>query len=191
MVHDPAAPTAALDRCVHDTRNAMAALTCAAKTLATADIHDPRVGQASAAVVRETHELVGQVRELIVFALHGAGTPAGALAVSDDARLLASMGGFLSGSGYQIRLAGSNEEGFRSLLQHLPQLTLIDVGTSRGHALSLARRARTAGFEGRMIAIWGSDRPALPAPRGGLTGFDAVLERSFDLPGLRAAVARD
>jgi CheY-like chemotaxis protein len=184
------APTR-LDRCVHDARNALAAISAATEVLERADSQRDTLHKAGAVIARQAHELTDRIAELMTHARHGTEETERALVVSDDARLLARLGGLLSHAGYRIDLAVSTVAGYEMLIREQPDFAVIDLRTSAGQARTLAHLARGAGFEGRLIAI--EDAVAtrgLPASSNA-AGFDAVLARSFELQVLRAAIPFD
>ncbi len=178
-----------LRRCVHDARNALAAISSAGEVLARVGLPHAVLHEASVVMTRQIHQLTDRMDQLVVHAQRAAGEPGRALAVSDDARLLALMGGLLSDAGYKVDLAASGDGGYTALMKRAPEIAVVDVRTSAGTALSLGRRARDAGFEGRMVAVWGSPLAQAQQDKGGIAGFDAVLARSFEPAALRAAIA--
>jgi CheY-like chemotaxis protein len=184
-----------LNRCMHDVRNALAAISSASEVLARVELPHAVLRDAGIVVGRQVRHLTARMAELMVHAQRGAGNAGRALAVSDDAGLLAVLGGLLSDAGYRVELAASSDSGYAALTQRAPEIAVIDVRTSTGTAFTLGQRARGAGFEGRMVAVDGSppaqDRPD-PQERGdksAIAGFDAVLERSFEAAALHAAIA--
>jgi len=181
-----------LDRCVHDARNALAAISSASEVLARVELPHAVLREAGVVVGRQVRQLSAHMAELVVHAQRGAGNVGRALAVSDDAGLLAVLGGLLWDAGYRVELAASSDSGYAALVQRAPEIAVIDVRTSTGTALSLGQRARGAGFEGRMVAL--EDSPSAQEQRGsqdsgGIAGFDAVLARSFEPAALQAAIA--
>jgi CheY-like chemotaxis protein len=180
-----------LNRCVHDARNALAAISSASEVLARVELPQAVLREAGVVVARQVRHLSARMSELVAHAQRGAGDAGRALAVSDDAGLLAVMGGLLSDAGYKVDLAASSDSGYNVLVKRAPEIAVVDVRTSTGAALLLGRRARGAGFEGRMVAVWGSSLaqdPQEPQDQGGIAGFDAVLARSFEPAALRAAI---
>ncbi|MGF6347580.1 hypothetical protein [Variovorax sp. W2I14] len=184
------APTR-LDRCAHDARNALAAISAATEVLARDDAPPAVLHKAGAVVARQAHELAERIGELMTQARHGTAESERALVVSDDMHLLARLAGLLSHAGYRIDLAVNTVTGYEALVREQPDFAVIDLRTSAGEARSLGRLARGAGFDGRLIAI--EDAVAtrgLPATSSA-AGFDAVLARSFELKVLRAAIPFD
>jgi len=177
-----------LNRCVHDARNALAAISSASEVLTRVELPQAVLREAGAVVSRQARQLSARMSELVAHAQRGAGTANHALAVSDDARLLVLLAGLLADAGYQVDLAASSDSGFSALMKRPPEIAVIDVRTSTGTALSLARRARGAGFEGRMVAVWSSPLAQDQQDKGGIAGFDAVLARTFEPAALHAAI---
>jgi len=181
-----------LNRCVHDARNALAAISSASEVLARVELPQAVLRDAGIVVGRQVRHLSAHMSELVVHAQRGAGNAGRALAVSDDAGLLAVLGGLLSDAGYRVELAASSDGGYAVLMQRAPEIAVIDVRTSTGTALSLGQRARGAGFKGRMVAVEDSSlahEQRVPQDVCGIAGFDTVLERSFEPAALRAAIA--
>jgi len=178
-----------LSRCVHDARNALAAISSASEVLARVELPHAVLHEAADVVSRQVRHLSARMSELVEHAQRAAGEPGRALVVSDDARLLAVLGGLLSDAGYKVDLAASSDGGYNALMKRAPGIAVVDVRTSTGTALSMARRARQAGFEGRMVAVWGSSLAQEQQDKGGIAGFDAVLARTFEPAALRAAIA--
>lgn len=178
-----------LSRCVHEARNALAAISSASEVLAHVELPQAVLQEAAFVVARQVRQLSARMSELVVHAQRAGGDPGRALAVSDDARLLAALGGLLSDAGYKVDLAASSGGGYDALMRRVPEIAVVDVRTSSGTALSIGRRARDAGFEGRMVAVWGSSLAQDQQDKGGIAGFDAVLTRSFEPAALRAAIA--
>jgi CheY-like chemotaxis protein len=181
-----------LNRCVHDARNALAAISSASEVLAHVGLPHAVLHDAGIVVGRQVRQLAVHMTELVAHAQRGAGNAGRALAVSDDAGLLAVLGGLLWDAGYRVELAATSDSGYAVLMQRTPEIAVIDVRTSTGTALSLGQRARGAGFEGRMVAV--EDSPLAQEQRGsqdggGIAGFDAVLARSFEPAALQAAIA--
>lgn len=184
-------PAARLDRCVHDARNALAAISAATEVLQRADSPPPVLHKAGAVVARQARELAERLSELMTHALQGTAQSERALVVSDDMQLLARLAGLLSHAGYRIDLAVNTIAGYEMLLREQPDFAVIDLRTSAGEARSLARLARAAGFDGRLIAIEDSVATRGLPPTSSAAGFDAVLARSFELTLLRAAIPSD
>jgi CheY-like chemotaxis protein len=184
------APTR-LDNCVHDARNALAAISAATEVLERSDAPPPVLHKAGAVVARQARELAQRMGELMTHARHGSAQSERALVVSDDIHLLARIAGLLSHAGYQIDLAVSTVSGYEMLLREQPDFAVIDLRTSAGEARSLARLARGAGFDGRLIAIEDAVSTRGLPPTSSAAGFDAVLARAFELKVLHAAIPLD
>jgi CheY-like chemotaxis protein len=178
-----------LSRCVHDARNALAAISSASEVLARVELPHDVLHEAAVVVSRQVRQLSARMSELVVHAQRAAGEPGRALVVSDDARLLAVLSGLLSDAGYKVDLAASSDGGYNVLMKRAPEIAVVDMRTSTGSGLAMGRRARDAGFEGRMVAVWGSPLAQDQQDKGGIAGFDAVLARTFEPAALRAAIA--
>jgi len=177
-----------LKRCVHDARNALAAISSASEILARVELPQAVLREAGVVVARQSRQLSARMSELVDHAQRGTHPSGRALAVSDDAGLLAVLGVLLSDAGYKVDLAASSDGGYNALMKRAPEIAVVDVRTSTGTALSLAKRARGAGFEGRMVAVWGSPLAQDQQDKGGIAGFDAVLARTFEPAALHAAI---
>jgi len=183
-----------LNRCMHDARNALAAISSASEVLARVELPHAVLRDAGIVVARQVLQLTARMTELMAHAQRGAGNAGLALAVSDDAGLLAMLGGLLSDAGYRVELAATSEGGYLALMKRVPEIAVIDVRTSTGTALALGQRARGAGFEGRMVAVEDSppaadqSGPQAHEDKGAIAGFDAVLARTFEPAALHAAI---
>lgn len=180
-----------LDRCVHDARNALAAISAATEVLEREGSSPAILHKAGAVVARQARELSEHVGELMTQARQGSAEAERALVVSDDMHLLARLTGLLSHAGYRIDLAVSTVAGYEALVREQPDFAVIDLRTSAGEARSLAGLARGAGFDGRLIAIEDTVGIRGLPPTSTAAGFDAVLARSFELRVLRAAMPCD
>ncbi|KQW54342.1 response regulator transcription factor [Variovorax sp. Root411] len=190
MNQDPAhAPSTDIDHCVHEVRNALAAIASASEVLARIEPPHELAREAGMVVQRQAHQLSCRIGELIAHAQR-AGPSHRVLAVSDDAHLLATLGGMLAAQGCRVDFAASSEEGLRALLPREHEAAVIDVRTSKGKGLGLGHRARSAGFEGRMVAVWSAHLPDRQQHGEGVAGFDAVLTRAFESAALRATLAQ-
>lgn len=172
---------------MHDARNALAALSAASELLERDASTNAVLHEAGAVVARQAHALTEFMGELMAHARQGSAQAGRALVVSDDMRLLARLAGLLSHAGYRIDLALSTVAGYEALVRDRPDVAVIDLRTSAGEARSLARLARGAGFDRRLIAIEAANAPRCESP-GEADGFDAVLARLFDPKALRAAL---
>ncbi|MDM0009525.1 hypothetical protein QTI51_32490 [Variovorax sp. J22G73] len=177
-----------LDHCIHSARNALAALSTASELLERDASTKAVLHEAGAVVARQAHALTEFMGELMAHARQGSAQTGRALVVSDDLCLLARLVGLLSHAGYRIDLALSTVAGYEALVRERPDVAVIDLRTSAGEARSLARLARGAGFDRRLIAVEAANAPRREC-LGEANGFDAVLERLFDPKALRAAVA--
>jgi CheY-like chemotaxis protein len=180
-------PSDALGRCVHDARNALAAISSAGEVLARVEPPHELIREAGVVVQRQARHLSTRIAEILAMVQHG-GEPQRLLAVSDDARLLAMLGGVLGAREWRIDFCASSEDGLRALHQREHACALVDVRTSRGGGLGLAQRARHEGFRGRLVAVWGSRLPHQHQQEDGVAGFDTLLARNFEPAALRAAL---
>ena len=176
-------------QCVHDVRNALAAISSASEVLTRVDPPDELIREAGVVVQRQTRNLSRRLTELLDL-VQRVDEPGRALAVSDDARLLAVLGGMLAACGYKVEFCAGTEEGLRALQRRPYAIAVVDVRTSHGAGLGLGQRARSAGFDGRMVAVWGSQLPHQHTHEEGVARFDAVLPRHFEPPALRAALGQ-
>lgn len=119
------APTR-LDRCAHDARNALAAISAATEVLARDDAPPAVLHKAGAVVARQAHELAERIGELMTHARHGTAESERALVVSDDMHLLARLAGLLSHAGYRIDLAVNTVTGYEALVREQPDFAVID-----------------------------------------------------------------
>lgn len=179
-----------LDHCMHDARDALAALSTAGEVLERATSTAAVRHEAGAVVARQAHELIECMGELMTHARQGSAQAGRALVVSDDMHLLARLAGLLSHAGYRIDLALSAVAGYEALAREQPDVVAVDLRTSAGEARSLARLARGAGFTAWLIAIEAAVAPRGAAPCGA-HGFDVVLARAFDIKALRVAVGAE
>lgn len=179
-----------LDHCMHDARNALAALSTAGELLERATSTAAVRHEACAVIARQAHELTECVGELMTHARQGSAQTGRALVVSDDMQLLARLAGLLSHAGYRIDLALSAVAGYEALAREQPDVVAIDLRTSAGEVRSLARLARGTGSRAWLIAI-----EAAFAPRGttpcAAHGFNVVLARSFEIKALLVAVGAE
>ena len=191
LIHMPRSlieDTRDLKRCVHDARNALAAISSASEILARVELPQAVLREAGVVVARQSRQLSARMSELVAHAQRGSHASGRALVVSDDAGLLAVLGVLLSDAGYKVDLAASCEGGYHALMKRAPEIAVVAGRASAGPARRRARRARGAGFEGRMVAVWGSPLAKDQQDKGGIAGFDAVLARSFEPAALHAAI---
>lgn len=181
------APCVELNCCVHEVREALAAITWASEVLARIEPPHELALEACAVVRRQASHLSRLIAELMAH-VQQARDPVRVLAVSDDAHLLATLGGMLAAQDCHVDLAASGEDALRVLMPRRHDVALIDVRTSRSPGVGLAHRARDMGFDGRLVALWdaGSEhcQPAQAA-----AGFDLVLTCAIEAAALRAAIA--
>jgi len=96
----------------------------------------------------------------------------------------------LAACDYKVDFCAGSEEGLLTLQRGRHALAVVDVRTSRGGGLGFGQRARSAGFDGRMVAVWGSQLPHQHPHEEGVARFDAVLPRHFEPLALRAALGQ-
>jgi CheY-like chemotaxis protein len=174
-------------RCVHDARNALAAISSAGEVLSRVEAPHELVREAGVVVQRQARQLSARIAEMLGM-LQPAGEPCRVFVVSDDARLLVMAGRMLTSSDCTVDFCANVEEGLNAMQQGQHSIGVVDVRTSRGNGLGLAERARRSGFNGRIVAVWGSQLPRHHQVEDGLAGFDAVLTRNFDPSALRSAL---
>lgn len=176
-----------LDHCVHEARNALAAMATASELLARLAPSHPLANEASLVVQRQGRQLSERLSDLVVHVRSSHGRFR-VLAISDDAHLLAALGRMLTAHDCRTDFAASSEDGLHALTTRRHQLALVDVRTSNGAGLAVARRARDAGFEGRLFAIWSARLPHQRAQEEGIAGFDLLLSRSVETGAFKAAL---
>ncbi|MEZ2298486.1 hypothetical protein [Variovorax sp. RCC_210] len=181
------AATDPVRRCVHEARNALAAISSAGEVLSRAEPPHELVREAGVVVQRQAHQLSARIAEILGM-LQPAAEPCRVLVVSDDARLLVRAGRVLASSDCMVDFCANVEEGLSAMQQGQHRIGVVDVRTSRGNGLGLAQRARRSGFNGRIVAVWGSQLSRHHQVEDGLAGFDAVLTRNFDPSALRGAL---
>jgi CheY-like chemotaxis protein len=190
MVHSLPSDLAAAEsmrQCVHDARNALAAISSAGEVLSRVEQPHALAREAGVVVQRQARHLSARIAELLGM-LQPADAPCRVLLVSDDARLLVIAGRMLETSGCTVDFCANSEEALAAMQHRKHSIVVVDVRTSRGNGLGLAQRARSSGFDGRIVAVWGSQLPSHHQVEDGLAGFDAVLTRNFDPASLQTAL---
>jgi DNA-binding response OmpR family regulator len=104
--------------------------------------------------------------------------------------VLAALRSKLEMDGHAVSTAADGLEGLAQLLKLRPEVSIVDIGLPGLTGFELARRARAAGYGGRMIAVSGygqarDEREALMA------GFDAYLVKPVDRNQLRASLSAE
>jgi len=110
------------------------------------------------------------------------------LVVEDNDDVLAALRSKLEMDGHTVATAMDGVEGLERLLTLKPEVSIVDIGLPGLTGFELARRARAAGYAGRMIAISGYGQE--PTAREALmAGFDAYLVKPVDRNQLRASLS--
>lgn len=80
--------------------------------------------------------------------------------VEDNRDVLEGLSATLRLEGHSVWSAADGSAGLRLILEREPELAIVDVGLPGLTGYELAKRARAAGFQGRMIALsgYGQDR---------------------------------
>jgi signal transduction histidine kinase len=112
------------------------------------------------------------------------------LVIEDNVDVLAALRSKLEMDGHAVSTAADGLEGLAQLLKLRPEVSIVDIGLPGLTGFELARRARAAGYGGRMIAVSGygqarDEREALMA------GFDAYLVKPVDRNQLRASLSAE
>lgn len=116
-----------------------------------------------------------------------AAMPSRVLLVDDHADLREAVGALLTHAGHTVLGAADGAAGLALLLAEWPEVAVVDIGMPGMDGLTLARRARAAGYAGRLVAVSGYGRPrALQAARQ--AGFDAYLVKPVGGEALRRAM---
>ena len=185
----------------HELRNPLGAIVGAAEVLHSGAGGPALARRAVAIVQRQTHRLTELLDRLLDAAQAGDGGPAPArhppddgargttprrvLLVDDHADLREATAALLAHVGHAVLSAADGAAGLALLLAEWPEVAVVDIGMPGMDGLTLARRARAAGYAGRLVAVSGYGRPrALQAARQ--AGFDAYLVKPLD----GAALAR-
>src|SRR5918992_1351508 len=93
---------------------------------------------------------------------------------ADDARN--SLRIALEMAGHEVHTASDGASGLRALLELRPEVALIDIGLPQLDGYELARRARSAGVNARLIALTGYGLPDDKA-QAATAGFDMHLTK--------------
>ncbi|GHC84472.1 hypothetical protein GCM10007320_28920 [Pseudorhodoferax aquiterrae] len=185
----------------HELRNPLGAIAGAAEVLRSGAGGPVLARRAVAIVQRQTQQLTELLDRLLDSAQAADGGPAPArhppgdgagsdaprrvLLVDDHADLREATAALLAHAGHTVRSAADGAAGLALLLAEWPEVAVVDIGMPGMDGLTLARRARAAGYAGRLVAVSGYGRPrALQAARQ--AGFDAYLVKPLD----GAALAR-
>ena len=144
-----------LKRCVHDARNALAAISSASEILARVELPQAVLREAGVVVARQARQLSARMSELVVHAQRGSHASGRALVVSDDAGLLAVLGVLLSDAGYKVDLAASSDGGYLALMKRSPEIAVVAGRPAPRTARARAPPPRGARIGGRRGARWG------------------------------------
>jgi signal transduction histidine kinase/ActR/RegA family two-component response regulator len=107
--------------------------------------------------------------------------------VDDQEDVCQAVAAMLAVDGHDVTTAADGHAGLALLLDHWPDVALIDIGLPGLDGLELARRARRQGYAGRMIAISGYGR-ASAVHEARRAGFDAYLVKPVTRRQLLAAM---
>ena len=77
------------------------------------------------------------------------------LVVEDNADALTALRSMLELDGHRVAAAEDGEAGLNSLLSERPDVAVVDIGLPILDGYALAKRARAAGYPGRLIALSG------------------------------------
>lgn len=179
----------------HELRNPLGAIAGAAEVLHSGAGGPALARRAVAIVQRQTQRLTELLDRLLDSAQAADGGPAPArhppgggarsdaprrvLLVDDHADLREATAALLAHAGHAVLSAADGVAGLALLLAEWPEVAVVDIGMPGMDGLTLARRARAAGYAGRLVAVSGYGRPrALQAARQ--AGFDAYLVKPLD-----------
>jgi signal transduction histidine kinase len=121
--------------------------------------------------------------------------PAGAhlrrvLVVEDNVDARQTLEALLSAAGYEVLVAGDGDDGLAQILEHRPDLAIIDIGLPGLDGFEVARRARSAlgGAAPRLAALTGYS--SLAVRRAALdAGFDLHLVKPMSMAALAEVLA--
>lgn len=110
--------------------------------------------------------------------------PRSVLLVEDNDDALQALLAVLELDGHQVDTEADGQAGLDRLLATRPEIAVIDLGLPKLTGFELARRARAAGYAGRLVALSGygmetNTRQAMQS------GFDAHLTKPVDFDRLR------
>ena len=110
--------------------------------------------------------------------------------VDDNPDALASMRSMLELAGHRVSTAADGHAGLALVLDEQPDIALVDIGLPGIDGYEIARRCRSAGYRGRMIALSGYGL-AHDLKRSASEGFDAHLVKPVDPDRLMALLHQD
>ncbi|RCW72487.1 PAS domain-containing hybrid sensor histidine kinase/response regulator [Pseudorhodoferax soli] len=191
----------------HELRNPLGAIAGAAEVLHSG-AGGPQLARRAVAIVQRQTQRLTELLDRLLDSAHAAdgGTapvrrqpgdqasaaprdtaPRRVLLVDDHADLREATGALLAHAGHTVLSAGDGAAGLALLLAEWPDAAVVDIGMPGMDGLTLARRARAAGYPGRLVAISGYGRPrALEAARQ--AGFDAYVVKPVSGEALRRAM---
>nr|WP_145546999.1 response regulator [Variovorax boronicumulans] len=187
----------------HELRNPLGAIAGAAEVLHSG-AGGPALAQRAVAIVQRQTRRLTELLDRLLDSAPGAdggpapagrtpgdgardGTPRRVLLVEDHADLREATAALLAHAGHAVLSAADGAAGLALLLAEWPDVALVDLGMPGMDGLTLARRARAAGYAGRLVAVSGYGRPrALQSARQ--AGFDAYLVKPLEGASLRRAM---
>ena len=105
---------------------------------------------------------------------------------AEDARRTLHL--LLEAEGHLVCTASDGESGLRAILERSPDVAIVDIGLPGLDGYEVARRARSAGVEARLIALTGYGLPE-DKRRASSAGFDVHLTKPAPVAELLKAVA--
>lgn len=113
------------------------------------------------------------------------------LVIDADADRLESLRRQLVRDGHQVSATTDAAQGLERLLELRPQVSIVGIALAGMTGQDLARRARAAGYTGRMIALAGAAASGTLPNELRVAGFDAWLPGPVDRAQLRACLGED
>jgi len=113
------------------------------------------------------------------------------LVVEDNVDARQTLDALLSASGYEVLVAGDGDDGLAQILEHRPELAIVDLGLPGLDGFEVARRARSAlgGEAPRLVALTGYS--SLAVRRAALeAGFDLHLVKPMSMAALAEVLAQ-
>jgi signal transduction histidine kinase len=112
------------------------------------------------------------------------------LVVEDNVDARQTLSALLSASGYEVFVAGDGDDGLAQILEHRPDLAIVDIGLPGLDGFEVARRTRSAlgGAAPRLAALTGYS--SLAVRRAALeAGFDLHLVKPLSMAALAEVLA--
>jgi len=106
------------------------------------------------------------------------------LVVDDNADALSGLRSLLELDGHVVQTAGDGKTGLALLLNERPDVAVVDIGLPVFNGYEVARRARAAGHDGKLIALTGYGQ-IRDLESSLAAGFDAHLVKPVDPEALR------